>query len=102
MKGETLQRVLELTKLTKVCCCRIYKGGRYISEGILSDLLPSDTRIRIRIERYSLVSDEYGVYLLLHIALKGEKMKETLQIVLLSLLAVLSIIALPTLYLFGF
>lgn len=29
-------------------------------------------------------------------------MKETLQIVLLSLLAVLSIIALPTLYLFGF
>ena len=29
-------------------------------------------------------------------------MRETLQIVLLSLLAVLSIIALPTLYLFGF
>lgn len=29
-------------------------------------------------------------------------MKETLQIILLSLLAVLSIIALPTLYLFGF
>lgn len=29
-------------------------------------------------------------------------MKETLQIILLALLAVLSIIALPTLYLFGF
>lgn len=29
-------------------------------------------------------------------------MKKTLQIILLSLLAVLSIIALPTLYLFGF
>lgn len=29
-------------------------------------------------------------------------MKETLQIILLSLLALLSIIALPTLYLFGF
>ena len=29
-------------------------------------------------------------------------MKETLQIILLSLLAVLSIIAMPTLYLFGF
>ena len=62
----TLQRVLELTKLTKDCCCMIYKGARYISEGILSDLLPSDTRIRI--ESYIVKSDEYGVYLLLHLA----------------------------------
>lgn len=61
----TLQRVLELTKLTKFCWCRIYKDGRCITQGILVDLLPSDTRIRI--ERYSLVSDEYGDYLVLHI-----------------------------------
>ena len=62
----TLQRVLELTKLTKDCCCMIYKGGRHISEGFLSELLPSDTRIRI--ERFSVEIDDYGLYLLLHIA----------------------------------
>ena len=62
----TLQRVLELTKLTKDCYCMIYKGDRYISEGFLSVLLPSDTRLRI--ERYSLEIDESGLYLLLHLA----------------------------------
>nr|DAK10703.1 MAG TPA: hypothetical protein [Caudoviricetes sp.] len=62
----TLQSVLELTKFNKGLWCVIYRGDRYISEGILSDLLPSNTRIRI--ERYSLESGEYGDYLLLHIA----------------------------------
>lgn len=62
----TLQRVLELTKLTKYCCCVIYRGDICISEGILSDLLPSNTRIRI--ESYSVECDEYNVFLLLHLA----------------------------------
>lgn len=62
----TLQRVLELTKLPEDFCYVIYKRGRYVDEGILSDLLHSDTRIRI--DRYSLEIDDYGLYLLLHIA----------------------------------
>lgn len=61
-----LKRVLELTKLPDDFCFVIYKRGRYVDEGILSDLLDSDSRIRI--ERYSLETDNYGPYLLLHIA----------------------------------
>lgn len=62
----TLQRVLELTRLPEDFCYVIYKRGRYVDEGILSDLLHSDTGIRI--ERFSLEIDDYGLYLLLYIA----------------------------------
>lgn len=60
----TLEKVLELVKAGDDIYCKLYKTDRYITEGVVSDLLDMDTRI----EMYGLESDEYGDYLLLYLA----------------------------------
>lgn len=60
----TLEKILYLVNAGSDIYCKLYKADRYITEGVVSDLLDMDTRI----EMYGLESDEYGDYLLLYLA----------------------------------